>query len=142
MSEKNEKILSVANYIIENEATIAQTAKHFGLSTSSIKKYINDEDKLQSIDYGSYIIVKEIQKKIEEAGRIKGGETGKRTTNISKEEIVSIARQIINNGWTIEEASYKLNIPSSTIYDRIRNIQDIELQNELDEVFYENKRGR
>ena len=142
MSEREEKILSVANYIIENETTIGDTANAFGLSSSCVKKYINDENNLQRIDYGTYIIVKEIQNKIEHNGKIKGGKTGKRKRIISEDDIRSIAMQIINNGWTLEDASTKLSIPTSTIYDRIRSIQDVELQNELDIVFEDNRRGR
>ena len=56
-----EKIISVANYIVENKATIIQTAEHFNMSTSSIKKYINGKDKLQSIDVELFKKVKEAQ---------------------------------------------------------------------------------
>ena len=45
-----ERIITVANYIVDNNATIIQTAEHFNMSPSSIKKYINSKDKLQSID--------------------------------------------------------------------------------------------
>ena len=41
-----EKIIAVANYIVDNNATIIQTAEHFNMSPSSIKKYINSKDKL------------------------------------------------------------------------------------------------
>ena len=33
-----EKIIAVANYIVDNNATIIQTAEHFNMSPSSIKK--------------------------------------------------------------------------------------------------------
>lgn len=32
-----ERIITVANYIVDNKATIIQTAEHFNMSTSSIK---------------------------------------------------------------------------------------------------------
>ena len=56
-----EKIRVVANYIVDNKATIIQTAEHFYMSTSSIKKYINGKDKLQSIDVELFKKVKEAQ---------------------------------------------------------------------------------
>lgn len=40
----DELIKQVANYIINNRATINETAGAFGKSVSSIKKYINDAD--------------------------------------------------------------------------------------------------
>ncbi len=56
-----EKVRAVANYIVDNKATIIQTAEHFNMSTSSIKKYINGKDKLQSIDVELFKKVKEAQ---------------------------------------------------------------------------------
>lgn len=56
-----EKVRAVANYIVDNKATIIQTAEHFSMSTSSIKKYINGKDKLQSIDVELFKKVKETQ---------------------------------------------------------------------------------
>lgn len=50
----DELIKQVANYIINNRATINETAGAFGKSVSSIKKYINDADKLQRIDFELY----------------------------------------------------------------------------------------
>ena len=97
---------------------------------------------MQRIDYNAYIVVKEIQKNLETQGQIKGGHIGKRGPSISKEEAKIIARKLIENGWTLQEAEANLNIPSSTIYDRIRNIDDIELQNELDKLFELNKKER
>ena len=61
---KVKKILTVAKYIIENNATITQTALNFGISTSSVKKYINDAYNLQSIDNNMYLAVKEVQDKL------------------------------------------------------------------------------
>lgn len=57
----DELIKQVANYIINNRATINETAGAFGKSVSSIKKYINDADKLQRIDFELYQKVKEVQ---------------------------------------------------------------------------------
>lgn len=56
-----ERIIAVANYIVDNKATIIKTAEHFNMSTSSIKKYINGKDKLQSIDIELFKKVKEAQ---------------------------------------------------------------------------------
>ena len=58
-----EKIRVVANYIVDNKATIIKTAEHFNMSPSSIKKYINSKDKLQSIDIELFKKVKETPKK-------------------------------------------------------------------------------
>ncbi len=65
-----EKIIAVANYIVDNNATIIQTAEHFNMSPSSIKKYINSKDKLQSIDIELFKKVKEAQMGITLVGQI------------------------------------------------------------------------
>ena len=65
-----EKIITVANYIVDNNATIIQTAEHFNMSPSSIKKYINSKDKLQSIDIELFKKVKEAQMGITLDGQI------------------------------------------------------------------------
>lgn len=65
-----EKIIAVANYIVDNKATIIQTAEHFNMSPSSIKKYINSKDKLQSIDIELFKKVKETLMGITLVGQI------------------------------------------------------------------------
>ena len=75
----DELIKQVANYIINNRTTINETAGAFGKSVSSIKKYINDADKLQRIDFELYQKVKEVQKIVELNGQIAGGRIGKRS---------------------------------------------------------------
>ena len=37
-----ERAISIANYIIENNATVRQTAKEFGISTSTVHKDVTD----------------------------------------------------------------------------------------------------
>ena len=65
-----EKIRVVANYIVDNKATIIKTAEHFNMSPSSIKKYINSKDKLQSIDIELFKKVKETLMGITLVGQI------------------------------------------------------------------------
>ena len=87
-----EKIIAVANYIVDNNATIIQTAEHFNMSPSSIKKYINSKDKLQSIDIELFKKVKEAQMGITLDGQIKGGKTGstKGNTYLGKEKVLCL----------------------------------------------------
>ena len=62
---KESKIVKVAEYIIDNKATVASCAKHFNCSVSTIKKYINNDGNLKDIDLELYKKVKEVQKEIE-----------------------------------------------------------------------------
>lgn len=42
ISEENERIVSIANYIIENDASIRKTASYFRLGKSTVNDIIND----------------------------------------------------------------------------------------------------
>lgn len=135
----DELIKQVANYIINNRATINETAGAFGKSVSSIKKYINDADKLQRIDFELYLKVKEVQKVIELNGQIAGGRIGKRSAGISDYDFIEMAQDRIDNYATLEQLSKKYNVPTSTIYEAIKRIDDDETQRLLSEVSLANQ---
>ena len=142
MEDRDRKILEVAQYIIDNRATIEETAKHFGKSESSIKKYINDSDKLIDIDETKYLAVKYVQSEIELRGQKKGAETGKRGPSIEERKIIEIAKEMIKNGWTLQMAASVYNIPQSTIYDRVINVKDENLRRCIYELFEYNSKNR
>lgn len=135
----DELIKQVANYIINNRATINETAGAFGKSVSSIKKYINDADKLQRIDFELYLKVKEVQKIIELNGQIAGGRIGKISAGISDYDSIEMAQDRIDNYVTLEQLSKKYNVPTSTIYEAIKRIDDDETQRLLSEVSLANQ---
>lgn len=135
----DELIKQVANYIINNRATINETAGAFGKSVSSIKKYINDADKLQRIDFELYLKVKEVQKVIELNGQIAGGRIGKRSAGISDYDSIEMAQDRIDNYATLKQLSKKYNVPTSTIYEAIKRIDDDETQRLLSEVSLANQ---
>lgn len=135
----DELIKQVANYIINNRATINETAGAFGKSVSSIKKYINDADKLQRIDFELYLKVKEVQKVIELNGQIAGGRIGERSAGISDYDSIEMAQDRIDNYATLEQLSKKYNVPTSTIYEAIKRIDDDETQRLLSEVSLANQ---
>lgn len=128
---REKKILEVAKFIIKNKATIAVTAKQFNLSTSTIKKYINDKDKLQAINIEAYNSVKEIQKELENIGHYVGGKNGIREPKYTEFEALEIAETMISDSLTYAEASKQFNIPTSTLYERIKAIDDDKIQEAL-----------
>ena len=134
-----EKILQVANYIIENKATIQMVNEEFGYSISTIKKYINDEDKLQSIDKQLYEKVKEVQKQIEHEGQIHGGKIGKRKPTYTDDEIIGILNEMVLKTLTLEEAYEIYGIPTSTLHERIMAL-DENNKEKARNLFYRNKR--
>ena len=122
-----EKIITVANYIVDNKATIIQTAEHFNMSPSSIKKYINSKDKLQSIDIELFKKVKETQMGITLDGQIKGGKTGSRegVYSINKEKLDYIMDEMIEKDLTLKQVEEIYDIPSSTLYESIEKTDDL-----------------
>lgn len=140
--EMKKRIIEEAKYIIKNQATISEAASFFNTSPSTIKKHINNEDKLKSIDFNLYNDVKEAQKVVSEKGVKKGGENSKRTTIMTEEEKENIAKKILEMGWTLAQAEENLNIPDSTLYENLMNMKDNDLVDKLKMQFDENrKRG-
>lgn len=140
--EMKKRIIEEAKYIIKNQATISEAASFFNTSPSTIKKHINNEDKLKSIDFNLYNDVKEAQKVVYEKGVKKGGENSKRTTIMTEEEKENIAKKILEMGWTLAQAEENLNIPDSTLYENLMNMKDNDLVDKLKIHFDENrKRG-
>ena len=136
--EKKTKVLEVAKFIIEKTATIKMTADHFGMSTSSIKKYINND--LPEIDEDIYNKVKIVQGNLEEYGRITGGMNGKREPKYTEFEALEIAEIMLANQMTLDEASAYFGMPRSSIYDKVTSIKDKELVEEIQRLFENNKR--
>jgi len=136
--KRKTKILEVAKYIIENKATINMAAEHFNLSTSSIKKYINNPENLQSIDMDIYNAVKETQKEIEAIGNYVGGKNGIREPKYTEFEALEIAETMIAESLTLEQASSKFNIPTSTLYETLKRINDEKIEEELKILFDSN----
>lgn len=136
---KNEKIITVAKYIINNKATINTVADYYDISTSCVKKYINDDSNLKSIDPLLYEKVKVVQQGIIKMGNYIGAKTGKRNPSITDYEAEEMAMKIIENHWTLDEAESFFEVPRSTIFENVKKISDKDLLEELQEVFLENK---
>lgn len=137
-----EKIIEVANFIIENKATMEETAVYAKRSISSIKKYINDDDKLKSISPELYENVKKVQNIIINEGNIRGGKKGSTRGNRknSDNQIIGIMHEMIEKRLTIEEASSIYDIPTSTLYERINECKDRQLLSKIEKLYNENKK--
>lgn len=62
----------LAGYLIDNDATVRQTAAHFGISKSTVHKDLSQ--KLKYINGSLYALVSEILKKNKEERHLRGGE--------------------------------------------------------------------
>jgi putative DeoR family transcriptional regulator (stage III sporulation protein D) len=63
MANQEERTLDIARYIIENNATIRQTAKHFGISKSTVHRDINERLKILNENiYNEVVQILEIKR--------------------------------------------------------------------------------
>lgn len=66
-----ERVVDFANYIVENEATVRSTAKHFNISKSTVHKDITQ--RLKHLNFALYSEVKQILDKNKAQRHIRGG---------------------------------------------------------------------
>ena len=66
-----ERAISLAQYIIENEATVRQTAARFGISKSTVHKDITT--RLQHLNRVLFVQVQEVLHKNKKERHIRGG---------------------------------------------------------------------
>ena len=71
-----ERAIDIAHYIIEENATVRQAAKHFGVSKSTVHKDLSV--KLRGVNKTKYYLVKEILEVNKSERHIRGGEATKR----------------------------------------------------------------
>lgn len=127
----------IIEYIIDFKSTIEYASLKFGVSESTINKYIAHLKELDNDLYKKYALS---TKEKQEVGTIVGGKNSKRQATVTDFEALEIAEVMIASSMTLEQASKHFGIPTSTIYERIRSIDDSEIQKELNNLFYNNQR--
>ena len=78
-----ERAVRLAEYIVENEATVRAAASAFGISKSTVHKDITE--RLQKVDYPLYLQVKAVLDKNKQERHIRGGMATKRKYAKGKE---------------------------------------------------------
>ena len=82
-----ERTIEVANYIIENKATVRATAKHFGVSKSTVHKDV--AQRLEYLDAKLYQKVRVILDENKETRHIRGG-------NATKEKYLKLHKDLVH----------------------------------------------
>lgn len=86
----------MARYIIDNDATIRDTAKYFGWSKSTVAKHCTKS--LKEVDYYLYLDVSKVMNEHKETRGSKGG-NALRNKHLSKfRQEVDIFLEKLNNG--------------------------------------------
>lgn len=66
-----ERVIDLANYVIENKSTVREAAKKFYISKSTVHKDI--ADRLKSLDYELYLAVKRVLDENKAQRHLRGG---------------------------------------------------------------------
>lgn len=122
----------VVNHIINSKTTIEQASLMFGISESTLHKYIADIKESNQELYNRLLLV---QEEVSKRGHILGGKTSIRGPKYTDFESVEIAETIIGDDLTLVEASMKFDVPKSSIYERVKAVNDEEIQKNLQDIF-------
>ena len=96
-----------------------EVASHFNISIRTLQLHFK---KLESIDLDTYTLVKNKQKINQQIGRsvVSGG----RISSYSIEDINKICDIILDNSFSYNEASLYFDIPSSTLFELMKRVDD------------------
>ena len=82
-NDGRERCVVLAEYVLGNNATVRATAKHYGISKSTVHKDITE--KLKDCNYSLYCDVKSILSKNKAERHIRGGKATKEKYQLMKE---------------------------------------------------------
>lgn len=125
----------IVNFIASDEGhTVEEAASNFGVSVSTIKKRLAKVRNEKDANYDKFLAekLKLAQAKVTLRGNKKGGSLGKRGRTYSEEEAINLANMYMS-GFTIIGLSKVTGIPTSTLWEVIRSINDKELQANINE---------
>ena len=129
----------VINHIIKAKSTIEQASLMFGISESTIQKYIAY---IKESNQELYIKLREVQEEVSKRGHALGGKTSVRGPKYTDFESVEMAQTMVEAELTLDEASTYFDVPRSSVYERIKTVDDEEIQDGLEELFNRRKRAK
>jgi len=89
--EIEKRVTIFAEYIIKNNSTVRDTAKHFGISKSSVHKDVTE--RLEKLNYPLFLQVREVLNKNKAERHIRGGIATKH-----KYEMLNVIGGVSDNG--------------------------------------------
>ncbi len=139
--------IDLINYIINKEATAKETADYFGVSLSTIRKRLaNIKTSLQDNSEITAQLLS-VSDSNQDKGRAKGGLSHNSGIKITEsiESIADKAIYVLANNLTLEEASIKFNIPTSTLFEHFKMLENPyygQIYNDLQSLFAYHKSKR
>lgn len=134
----NKQLLEEANYYLDNDVTMAESACYFNISKKSFQLHMK---KLEQISPEKFKLVQLKKEENLALGMVKGEKNGKPTKvegkpfTLTEEEAISLAKSIIMGDLSFRDAEMLTGIPKSTIAGNLTKERIGEsLYNELIEV--------
>lgn len=135
----NEDILKEAEYYLNNDVTIEQASHDLGISKRTLQLHMK---KLASIAPDKFKLVQDKKENSVRQGRVVGGSIGKRNPTWSRDEARVIAKRMVEENLTYEQAEKEFGIPKSTIYEMTHsNLKDEKIESLLYALAIANKKG-
>lgn len=122
----------VINHIIKAKATVNQVSLMFGVSESTIHKYIAY---IKDTDKELYENLCKAQEEVSKRGHVLGGKTGVRGPSYNDFEATEMAEVMLEENFTISDASRHFSVPKSSLYERVKAVDDDDIQSDLQEMF-------
>jgi len=136
---RNEEILKEAEYYLNNDVTFEQASFDLGISKRTLQLHMK---KLESIAPDKFKLVQDKKENRVRQGRVVGGSIGKRNPTWSRDEAIVIAKKMVEENLTYEQAEKEFGIPKSTIHEMTHSdLKDEKIESLLYALAVANKKG-
>ena len=121
---------------------LKEVSEELMVSESTVHNYLNTlrDESSPYYDESLFQRIQKVREKYQIVYERLGGITGKRGRVRTEDEIRELAKHIIATGDTLVQASAKLDIAPSTLYENVMSIESMILKEAIQEVFDENRK--
>ncbi len=132
-----EQITREAIYYLVHDKSIEKTAEDLNISRRTLQLHLK---KLVVFNENLYRLVREKKQENQVIGRVNHAHKGGKISMYGQEQIDYICDDILRNGLTYKEASVKFDIPTSTLFELMKRVNE-ERRMKLDILAAANKRN-
>ena len=125
-----------------NGYNLKEVSEDLMISESTVHNYLNSlkEEASPYYDESLFQRIQKVREKYQMVYQSLGGATSQRGRVRTEDEIRELAKHLIATGDTLVQASVKLDIPPSTLYDNVMSVESVILKEAIQEVFDENRK--
>ena len=125
-----------------NGYNLKEISEDLMVSESTVHNYLNSlkEEASPYYDESLFQRIQKVREKYQMVYQSLGGATSQRGRVRTEDEIRELAKHLIATGDTLVQASVKLDIPPSTLYENVMSLESVILKEAIQEVFDENRK--